>query len=30
VPGHGLGAAKKERGFRAQHAAINPELDVGI
>ena len=30
MPGHGLGAAKKERGFRALHAAVDPELDVGI
>jgi hypothetical protein len=30
VPYHGLGSAKNARGFRAQHAAIDPELDVGI
>jgi len=30
VPGHGLGAAKNERGSGAQHTAIDPELDVGI
>ena len=30
MPGHGLGAAKNERGSGAQHAAITPELDIGI
>jgi hypothetical protein len=30
VPYHGLASAKNARGFRAQHAAIDPELDVGI
>jgi hypothetical protein len=30
VPCHGLRAAKNERGFLAQHAAIDSELDIGI
>ena len=25
MPCHGLGAAKNERGFRAQHAAVDPD-----